>query len=228
MMLALIAPLHTLIPAIVNTRHVFFRLYDIYVPIAVGVFGVIFLTTLFLVIKNRRRPPEMVSRKHSAERLEGTYALLLACVVVFLLYLTYSAEHQTDTVANREKPALTIDVTAAKWEWKFYYPAYHLTVFSGTTGQRTFWVPTGEAIRFTLSSNDVIHAFWIPELRYKHDLIHGMTQMQTLEFPTAGTFGGQCAEFCGLRHADMVYTIHAVSPASFAAWARHRRGRTIS
>lgn len=223
----MIVRLHPPLLAVVDTRHVFYRVYDIYIPIAVGVFAVILLATLFLVVKNRRRPPERASRKSSAERLEGTYALLLACVVVFLLYITFAAEHQTDTVANQQKPALTIDITATKWEWQFYYPAYHLTVFSGTTGQRTFWVPAGEPVRFTLTSGDVIHAFWVPELRYKHDLIHGLTQVSTLDFPAPGTFGGQCAEFCGLRHADMVYRIHAVSPASFAAWAAHRRGRTI-
>jgi cytochrome c oxidase subunit 2 len=213
--------------AIVDTRHVYFRVYDIYMPIALGVFGVILLTTLFLVVKNRRRAPEEASRRHTNERLEGGYAALLLCVVVFLLYVTYSAEHQTDTVANQEKPATTINVTASKWEWKFYYPAYHLTIFSGTTGQRTFWVPTGEAIRFTLTSADVIHAFWIPDLRFKHDLIHGRTQFQTLDFPAAGLFSGQCAEFCGLRHADMVYGIRAVSPKQFEAWGTHERGRTI-
>ncbi len=208
-----------LLPGLVDTRHEYYRVFDIYVPIAIGVFGVIFLAALFLLVKNRFRPPERASRRHNNEPLEGTYAVLLVCVVAFLLYLTFSAEHRTDTVANRERPALTINVVASKWLWTFIYPAYHITVRSGVIGESTFLVPTGQAIRFTLDSVDVIHAFWIPERRYKHDLTPGAVQSQVLEFPVAGVFAGQCAEFCGLRHADMVFRVRAVSPAQFHRWA---------
>ncbi len=205
--------------ALVDTRHEYYRVYDIYVPIAIGVFGIILLTTLFLVVRNRRRPPEQASKRHNHERLEMSYAVFLCCVVAFLLYLTFSAEHRTDTVANRQRPGLTIDVIASKWEWTFRYPRYGITIRSGTSGLGTFVVPTNTAIRFNLSSVDVIHALWIPQLRYKRDLIHGQTQFQTLTFAEPGTFPGQCAEFCGLRHADMVFRVRAVAPATFRAWA---------
>ena len=69
----------------------------------------------------------------------------------------------------------------------------------------------------------MIHAFWIPHTDYKHDAIPGSTQVFTLDFPAPGVFQGECAEFCGLRHADMLFTVHAVSPPAFAAWAAARR-----
>jgi cytochrome c oxidase subunit 2 len=194
--------------------------FDVYVPIALGVLALFLIATVALVVKNRRRPAAEASRRESNERLEGSYAALLVCVVAFLLYLTFSAEHRTDTVAARERPALSIAVTAAKWEWTFRYPAYGITILSGTTGQRTVVVPAGEAVRFSLTSADVIHAFWIPELRFKHDLIHGRTQDVTLTFTRQGLFSGQCAEFCGLRHDDMVYAFRVVAPSRFQAWAR--------
>ena len=214
--------MHALPAALVDTRHEYVRLFDVYVPIALGVLGAIIVLVLVLVLRNRRRAPEHASRRHENHVLEGTYAGLLAVTVAGLLYLTFSAEHQVDTVANRARPALTIDVIGAKWEWTFVYPAYHVTVRSGTTGPHTFLVPTGEPVRFALASADVIHSFWIPELRYKHALIPGMTQYQTLTFPRAGLFQGQCAEFCGLRHADMVFSVRAVSLARFRAWAASR------
>jgi cytochrome c oxidase subunit 2 len=68
---------------------------------------------------------------------------------------------------------------------------------------------------------DVIHSFWIPALRYKHDAIPGSVQVTTLTFGR-GVFPGQCAEFCGLRHADMIFVAHAVSPVAFAAWAQSK------
>ena len=206
--------------ALVDTRHEYDHLFAIYVPIAVAVFALVVLAIGFAVLRYSRRAPSQAARWHEHNRLEGGYALALALVVVFLLYLTFSAEHRVDTVAAHERPGLTVDVTGAKWEWQFYYPAYGITARSGTVGRQPLVVPVGEAIRFNVSTIDVIHAFWIPQLRYKRDLIPGTTESATLLFDRAGSFPGQCAEFCGLRHADMVFTVRAVNPAQFAAWAR--------
>ena len=209
-----------LTPALVDTRHEYRHLFSIYVPIAIGVFAVILLATTFAVLRYRRRAPEHAARFSEHNPLEGGYALLLSLIVVFLLYLTFTAERRVDTVANEQRPALTVQVTGAKWEWTFRYPGYGITRHSGTVGRQALVIPTGEAVRFELGSVDVIHAFWIPHTDYKHDAIPGSTQVFTLDFPAAGVFQGECAEFCGLRHADMLFSVHAVSPAAFATWAR--------
>jgi cytochrome c oxidase subunit 2 len=204
--------------ALVDTRHEYHHLFAIYVPIAIGVFGVVVVAVAYAVLRYRSRDPRDAARWHEHNRLEGAYALLLAAVVALLLYLTYTAEHRVDTVSARERPSLTIDVTGSEWEWTFTYPGHRITVRSGTLGRRALVVPANEAIRFNLSSADVIHAFWIPLLDYKRDLIPGSTQSVTLMFNHTGTFGGQCAEFCGLRHADMLFTVDAVSSAAFDTW----------
>lgn len=182
-------------------------------------FAAIVLAVAMAVLRYRGRPPERASRWHENNPLEGAYALVLALTVAFLLYLTFSAEHRVDTVAARETPALTVDVTGAKWEWTFYYPRYGITHRSGAVGREPLVVPTGEPVRFDLRTLDVIHAFWIPQIRFKHDLIPGSTQAVTLSFSEAGLFQGACAEFCGLRHSDMLFNVRAVSPAQFRAWA---------
>jgi cytochrome c oxidase subunit II len=212
------------IPGLVDTRTEYDHLFSIYVPIAIGVFVLIVALVFVAVLIYRRRPPERAARWHEHNPLEGSYAVLLACVAAFLLYLTFNAEHKVDTVSREQKPAVVIDVVASKWEWTFNYPAYGITRRSGVVGRQSLVVPAGEAVRFRLTSLDVIHSFWIPALRYKHDAIPGSTQVTTLVF-RPGVYPGQCAEFCGLRHADMIFTADAVNPGAFAAWIRGR-GRT--
>jgi cytochrome c oxidase subunit II len=211
--------------ALVDTRHEYNHLASIYIPIAVGVFVLIVLATGFAVLRYRRRDPASAARWHEHNPLEGTYAVVLALTVAFLLYLTFTAEHRVDTVANRQRPALTIDVLGAKWEWTFSYPRYGITVRSGTVGRQPLVVPTNVPVRFNLRSLDVIHAFWIPHTRYKHDVIPGSTQVVTLAFGHAGLFQGACAEFCGLRHSDMLFNVRAVSLAAFHAWAAREAPR---
>jgi cytochrome c oxidase subunit 2 len=183
---------------------------------------VIVIATVLAVLIFRRRPRERAARWHENNPLEGTYAVLLACTAAFLLYLTFGAEHKVDTVANQQRPAVVINVIGSKWEWTLAYPAYNFSVRSGTVGRQAFVVPVNEPIRFNIYSADVIHSFWVPELRYKHDAIPGRVQVTTLTFTKPGSFSGQCAEYCGLRHSDMVFTIHAVSRAAFASWAQSK------
>ena len=212
-----------LLPALVDTRHEYDHLFSIYVPIAVGVFAVIVCATLVAALVYRRRPPERAARWQENNRLESGYAFALTLTAAFLLYITFTAEHRVDSVANRQSPRLTIDVTAAKWEWQFRLRELGVTVRSGTVGRQQLVVPLGEPIRFELASLDVIHAFWVPQLRYKHDVLPGSTQVTTLTFTHLGLFEGECAEFCGLRHSDMVFKIRVVRPPQFAAWLSSAR-----
>ncbi len=207
-------------PALVDTRHEYQHLFSIYVPIAIGVFVLIVVVALGAVLIYRRRPAERAARWHENNRLEGSYAVLLTLTVAFLLYLTFTAEHRVDTVANEQRPAVSVDVIGAKWEWTFVYPAYRITQHSGTVGREPLVVPVNAPVRFHITSADVIHAFWIPHLDYKHDAIPGSTQLATLTFTRTGLFQGECAEFCGLRHSDMLFNVRVVPAARFRAWAR--------
>jgi cytochrome c oxidase subunit II len=207
--------------ALVSTRAEYAHLFAVYVPIAAAVFGIVLLLVGGAVVRYRNGGTP--SRRNDSTLLEGSYALLLVCIVGFLLYETFSAEHQVDTVANRERPSLTIDVTAARWEWAFAYPGHGITSRSGRIGHQPLVVPADRAIRFNLASQDVIHSMWIPALDFKRDLIPGYTEHVTLTFTKQGSFGGECAEFCGDYHSEMIFEVHVLSAGRFARWlASHR------
>jgi cytochrome c oxidase subunit 2 len=213
--------------AIVNNAAEYNDVYDVYVPIAIGVFVLFTGLIVFFAIRGRFRAPERASRRHEHNPLEISYAVLLACVVAFLLYVTYSAEHQIDTVSMTEKPYVTIDVVGAKWEWVFRYPRYGITHESGTVGRQALVVPINEPVRFKITSRDVIHSFWLPVIDYKRDAIPGATEVAILDFDRTGVTEGHCAQFCGLRHADMWFYVDAVTPARFMAWARSHGRSTV-
>jgi cytochrome c oxidase subunit II len=209
--------------ALVFTSEQYRHVFDIYVPIALGVFGAILLATLVAVVVYRRRDPARAARWHEHNPAEAAYAVVLACVVGFLLYVTFSAEHQVDAVARRQRPALYVTVFGSRWEWHFRYTQYGIDRYSGTVGHEQLVVPAREPIAFKLVSLDVIHQFWVPELKYKHDLIPGMAQVEILAFSRPGTFQGHCGEFCGLFHTKMVFSVRALPPAQFAAWVAANR-----
>jgi cytochrome c oxidase subunit 2 len=213
-------------PGLVDTAREYSQVFHVYVPIALGVFGAIVLVVVVAVVVYRRRPVERAARWHEHNRAEGAYALVLVLTIAFLLYITFGAEHEVDTVSARERPQLTVDVTAAKWEWHFHYPGYGIDRFSGTVGHEALVVPVGEAIRLRMRSVDVIHAFWVPELRWKHDLTPGSTQEATVTFSRTGSFPGACAEFCGLFHSRMLFDVWVLGRGQFAAWVAAHRGGT--
>ena len=84
-------------------------------------------------------------------------------------------------------------------------------------------LPLGRTIRVVLTSNDVIHSFWVPDFLFKRDAIPGRPTQFDLTTTEAGTFRGECAEFCGLNHAYMTFRVRVASPEAYAAWLDAQR-----
>jgi cytochrome c oxidase subunit 2 len=123
----------------------------------------------------------------------------------------------TRAVADMPSPAaLAIEVTGHRWWWEIRYrnaePAKIITTANEIV------IPTGVPIRFYVTSADVIHDFWVPKLGPKMDMVPGIWNQTWFQADVAGTYLGQCAEFCGLEHAKMGLRVRAVTPEQFAAW----------
>jgi cytochrome c oxidase subunit 2 len=119
-------------------------------------------------------------------------------------------------LAQHPQTALTIDVTGHQWWWEVQYEDPDPSKRIGTANE--IHVPVGEMIQFKLRAADVIHSFWAPNLNGKRDLIPGYVSTLWFQADTAGTYRGQCAEFCGLQHAQMAFYIIAEPKVKFAAW----------
>lgn len=219
----------------VDTRQQFDGLQALYLPIGIGVAVLIFVLVIVFALRYRRREDDAErrpSRRSEAPRLEAAYVVLLVLIAALLLTFSLRTEAKIDRVSAH--PALRVHVVAAKWHWRFDYPAYGITELGrDVTGAvappgalPTLYVPAGETVRFRLTALDVIHAFWIPSLRYKRDANPGRQTTFDLYFahPEYLQSGGECSEFCGLNHAGMRFNVRVLAPAAFRVWAAAHRG----
>lgn len=196
-------------------------LFDAYLWIAVAVAVVVFGAVGYAALRYRRRPGIEPSRRNESMRAEVAYVGVLVLIVAGLVTATFTTEDKVDAVSKH--PAIQIDVTAFQWGWTWTYPD-GISVTGNSEAPPTFAVPTGETVRFNLTSRDVIHAFWIPDQRFKRDAFPNRTTQFDLDFDQPGMNGGVCAEFCGLRHSQMAFNVLALSPADFQSWLADRRG----
>lgn len=204
-----------------NTVHAYEHVQGIYLPIAVGVFVVVIGTLLVLLtLGARRRKP---GRRSQALVVETVYACVLAGVVAFLLWVTFTAETPIDRTAAH--PGVRIRVIAAQWSWRFIYPDGVSVADIDTWHPTPAYVPTGSEIEFVGSSEDVIHGFWVPDLHYQRQFVPGYTTRFDLLFSTPGYYGGECSVLCGEAHSEMHFAIRAVSPQRFAAWLAREAAR---
>jgi cytochrome c oxidase subunit 2 len=210
---------------VVDTRHEYDQVVSLYLPIAVGVVVVIVGLVIAFALRYRARPGEerRPSRLHSAPKTEAAYVLALSAIAALLLWRTFTVEARVDHGASGAP--VRVDVTAAKWHWRFDYPQYGITQRGTDRSQPTLVVPAGTRIGFTLRSVDVIHAFWIPSTRFKRDATPGLKTTFSMTFPHPGFTrdGGECSEYCGLNHALMRFEVRVLPRAAFARWAAARR-----
>jgi cytochrome c oxidase subunit 2 len=139
-------------------------------------------------------------------------AAVLLTIVVFALRLMYDAPKQS--------PVATIHVTGHQWWWQLDYELPQGTTGGSFRSANELHIPVGRPVRLLLTSSDVIHSFWVPQLSGKLDLIPGDTNELRIEASRAGRFTGACAEYCGTQHAHMAITVVAEDSASFAVWLK--------
>jgi cytochrome c oxidase subunit II len=116
---------------------------------------------------------------------------------------------------------MTLEVIGHQWWWEVHYvdpvPSQRLVTAN------EMHIPVGRPVMLKLTSQDVIHSFWAPNLHGKRDLIPGHTTTLAFQVDKLGVFRGQCAEFCGYQHAHMAFLIVAEPPDQFAAWIDEQR-----
>jgi cytochrome c oxidase subunit 2 len=174
------------------------------------------LITFIWKYRRQRRPRfEDAAQVHGATRLELAWTagpvLVLFLIAAFVFIELPGIKDVPQAAAGEEE--VEIDVVGRQFYWQYEYP-------NGVVAVDTMRAPVGVPVRLrvTAPDSDVIHSWWIPSLGGKIDAIPGTTNETWFEAEREGTYTGQCAELCGLEHAQMLASVEVVSRAEFDAW----------
>ena len=154
---------------------------------------------------------------HSEPRWGEPFVVVAGVVIPALIlggvYL-FSLSRMKDLSDAGAGASMTIDVVAQNWWWEARYP-------NGAVTANEIHIPVGEPIRLNLIARDVIHSFWVPELQAKTDHVPGHENHMWIQADEPGRYRGQCAEFCGLQHTNMVFYVVAQETSDFEAWVEN-------
>lgn len=145
----------------------------------------------------------------------GVTAVILVGVMIQALLVA------RETYAAGSDPRVDVEVTGYQWWWEVRYldpdPSRHVV------SANELHIPTGQPVRVRLRASDVIHSFWVPNLKGKIDLVPGRENEIVIQADAPGRWRGQCAEYCGLQHARMAFVVVAHAPEDFVAWRDRER-----
>jgi heme/copper-type cytochrome/quinol oxidase subunit 2 len=134
----------------------------------------------------------------------------------------------TEVEAVSDEPAVTVDVSGFQWQWTFDYPAEGLSYTGAGDEGPEMVLPVDEPVLIRLQALDVIHSFYVPQFFRKLDVVPGRVNQFEVTITEEGTFGGQCAEFCGLAHDAMYFTVRAVDRAAYDQWVAEEQEKAAA
>jgi cytochrome c oxidase subunit 2 len=196
-------------------------LWDGVFLVAVVVFILVEFGALALAVRFRRRKDDsdddLPAQTHGNTRLELAWTLLPAVMLAVVGFFTLRTLFD---VNQRVDEDLTIQVTGQQWWWEFAYDTDGDGEYTDedVLTASDLVIPAGVDVNLDISSNDVIHSFWIPSLNGKKDAVPGRSHPLRLNADEPGTYVGQCTEYCGLSHAYMRQRVIALPQGEFEQW----------
>ncbi len=209
------AALTTFDPAGPNAR----RLDDLFwlvFWIATVVFALVMIALGFIIFAFRDRGDSDKEPKqlHGNARLEVVWTVIPALILAAIAVPTVSGVFD---LTGCEDDSMRIEVIGHQWWFEYHYPDY------GFETANIMVMPVDEEVCLEMTSEDVLHNFWVPAIHGKRYLIPGQTTLLRFEADRTGVFQGHCAEFCGLSHSLMRAEVHVVPRPEFEAWAQSQQ-----
>ncbi|HEY3531419.1 MAG TPA: cupredoxin domain-containing protein [Nocardioides sp.] len=206
-----------------DTHDLFYIILWLALPVFLFVEGM--LVVCVIAFRRRKGDQSVPVQDYGSNR--ALFAFFGGPLVVVVILLAFG-EHTLSTVDHVDPhPDLEVTVTGFQWEWSATYPKAGFTV-SGETlkSPMVMELPVDQTTRITLTSNDVIHEFYVPDLLFMKNAVPGNPNVFTIRPTKIGTYHSQCAQYCGLWHSKMKFDLKVVSAADFAAWQTQEKKAT--
>ncbi|WP_368428311.1 cytochrome c oxidase subunit II [Sulfuricaulis sp.] len=220
------------------------ELHNMIIIICVVIFVIVFGFMFYSIFAHRK------SRGFKAAKFHESTTIEVVWTVIPFLILVGMAIPSTATLiemSDTSKSDLTVKITGYQWKWKYDYPDQDVGFFSTLATPREqienkaekgknyllevdnpMVLPVGKKVRFIVTANDVIHAWWVPQLGIKKDAIPGFINEMWARIDEPGIYRGQCAELCGKDHGFMPIVVQAVSPEDFTKWVAMQKDKTAA
>jgi cytochrome c oxidase subunit II len=186
------------------------------------------MIAVLLAVKKRTREPQAATTptldpspaQERRRRNVVISAVTITVVILFAFLIVSFSAGRSMTAELANKNGLTIEVNAHQWWWEVRYLDVDASNIFTTANE--IHIPVGVPVTFSLRANDVIHSFWVPNLAGKKDLIPGKINTIWLQADKPGVYRGQCAEYCGLQHAQMAFWVVAEPQEQFNTWRQNQ------
>jgi len=199
-------------------------LFNVVLVIATVVFVVVEGLILISAFRFRRRAQDASepTQVHGNTKAEIAWTILPALIVVTLFVMALQTQQtlaKPDTTVAPEQ--MTVKVIGHQFWWEYQYPDLGITTATDLV------IPTGKVVNLDLSSVDVIHSFWVPQLNGKTDAFPNHVNYTWIQANTPGIYYGQCAELCGASHANMRVVVIAQAPEEFDRWVKDQQAGPV-
>jgi cytochrome c oxidase subunit 2 len=193
-----------------------FDLWQGSVIAALVVGGIVWLLIGWAFFRYRRRGDLLPTQRQYIVPLEIVYTTVPIVIVAVLFALSYRTQRDVDALTS--DPDLVVEVEGFQWQWQFHYVEEDITVTGNPDDPPVMVLPVDTTARLVLTSEDVIHSFYVPDFLFKRDVIPGLKNRVDVDVTDVGRYTGRCAEFCGLDHARMTFEVDAVTMDDFREW----------
>jgi cytochrome c oxidase subunit II len=198
-----------------------FSLWQGFFIAALAVAALVWGLLIFVIVRYRRRNDEIPDQTGYHIPLEIFYTAAPVVVVAVLFGVSVATERNVNELDP--EPATRIDVIGFQWSWQFHYRDEEITITGEPGVPPELVIPVGQPTALRLISADVAHSFWVPDFLSKRDLIPGVDNEIDVTPTEVGDYVGRCAEFCGLDHWRMTYSVRVVSQDEYDAWVAEQR-----
>lgn len=196
------------------------HLYNIVLLITGIVFVLTEVALVYFSLRYRRKNGQKAYYSHGSTLAELVWTSIPAAILIILGVMSQTLWSELRVPKNFPPNAMTIQVHAEQWLWHFRYagPDGLFGTADDITVDNTFHVPVNQPVRFQITAQDVIHGFYLPDLRVHQDAVPGMTAEVWVEPTKIGSYDLRCTQFCGTNHYQMKGTLTVDSPDDYKAW----------